>query len=284
MVPPIFWLVPIFAFLNVLATVFLCYSYHRPYMQAGEVFPAISELGMHPPAKYIYQIGFFITGSLLTLMMYNFTGVFAPLFPKEALPLVLEVSRTGMLAGIGAAIQGLYTMEPRISYRSLIHWGGAMVFAYYTMNHVQTIQQLHKVEENHCALTERLAYISSLRETLLTKGISTVMFGMFAIIIFGQYFGFTGGVEAPAKENENSDTAQANQKQAPTKEEVDKVFESANQQQTQGAPTQPPLTPAQMRQKNAMGLMQWGIILLQALMFSTYAIDFHVALTEFNTT
>eukprot|EP00494_Astrolonche_serrata_P002647 UN02653 len=142
---PVLPLVPIYGVFSVLFTMFMCYSKHKHgnRMQPGEIFPAISELGMFE-GKFAYQVGFAVTGFFLSLEMYFFGVVFPPLFPEDALDLISAASRSGVLAGIGCALQGLFTMEPAFTSRSFMHWFGALIFAYQAMNFSQIVLKLHK--------------------------------------------------------------------------------------------------------------------------------------------
>lgn len=223
-------------------------------MQPGERFPAISELGMFMPGRFYYQLGFGTTGLLLAYQMLQFPAVFTPLFPEDATPLIKACSQSGFFAAIGATIQGVFTMENAISNRSLIHWAGAFVFAFQTMKHSQLIQKLF--EDYDCPFVESAETLHNLRKHLLTSGLQTIMFIAFGSMIMSQMFN--------AGQTENTQETEK-KKKGDKKEGEDGA---ANQQ--------PEATPGQIAQKNAMGLMQWGVIGLQAFAFATYCGDFYI--------
>ena len=56
--------------------------------------------------------------------------------------LAKAVTQTGMMVALGVGMQGVFTLQHKISAQSLIHWAGAGVFAYFAMQHTQIVRIL----------------------------------------------------------------------------------------------------------------------------------------------
>ena len=219
-------------------TVSTAYVLWYPLREPGVLFPAISALGVAKPQKLVYQFGFVGVG--ITLATHVF--IVREVLVNQHLMFDDDIRRKNMannciwygyLAAIGAGLQGLFTLEMKLSPKSFVHWGSAVMFMMGSMNHSQLSQQLYTEASAHSALLQipLVAKISAFRTALLKYS----SFIMFAPMLASQIFSSS----SPQK-----------------KEDVN-----------------PDVKPSQPGMMNAMGLMQWCIILQFSFYFLSYAVD-----------
>jgi|TARA_B110000208_G_C11673126_1_gene395958 hypothetical protein len=166
--------VPILVCVGAFGTVGLCYPLWRygPRGPADKrvIFPAISEMGVGGTEQRVYQVGFATVALLVVVNMallerlvvphlvahhnpallsaaLNAAGRQAPepgsgIAAETVLSLAKSVTHTGIMVGIGVGLQGVFTLQHKISAQSLVHWGGAACFAYYAMQHTQCVRIL----------------------------------------------------------------------------------------------------------------------------------------------
>ena len=142
-IPIVVILAPLGSMTCVLFTLAICYYLWRTGSNIRDprvIFPAISELGASMPEQRFYQVGFAITGLLLALHIR--------LFSQLVLPKMLEHDTSteiknqaelaiswGYYSAVGVILQGVFTLEMKLSMQSMIHWGGAVLFMSGAMNH-----------------------------------------------------------------------------------------------------------------------------------------------------
>lgn len=221
-------------------TVTTAYYLWFPLREPGIYFPAISALGVAHPQKLVYQFGFVAVGITLATHIYV---VRENLINQHLLndndirrqKIANDCIWYGFLAAIGAGLQGLFTLEMKLSPKSFVHWGSAVMFMMGAMNHSQLSQQLYTEAKEHSELLHvpLVVQITTFRTALLKYS----SFIMFAPMIISQIF-----------------------------------FASTPKQRTEDVnpDIQPPSQPGTM---NAMGLMQWCIILQFSFYFLSYAVD-----------
>lgn len=144
---------PLGGAVTVTITCWKCYWLTRGQgkFQPGITFPPISALGVANPEMFFYQAGFTITGLLLvaTIVAFKFymlPHLLAALREEAAdkgVALASGAMRDGMWMAVGVIAQGLFTLEMKISPRSLVHWGGALVFVMFAMRHCNAAVELY---------------------------------------------------------------------------------------------------------------------------------------------
>jgi hypothetical protein len=218
------------------------------------IFPAISELGAAMPEQRVYQVGFAITGLLLM--------VHIRLFSQLVVPKLLEYGNSemqnhadlaiswGYYSAAGVILQGLFTLEMKMSMQSMVHWGGAVLFMSGAMNHAQNSKSLYESALQYSDNVEVLRNESLLNAVYVRKLILDYSsFVMFVPIILAQVFfaSSSGTPPPPARRLPNG----------------------------QEEPQMP--DPKTM---NTMGVMQWAIVLQFAVYFCTYAVDLYVCVSD----
>lgn len=131
-------LTPIAAVLWLLATLSCCYRLHKPFLEAGVWVPAISEMVVTDTGRRVYQYGFSLVGLLFGCTMKLYDVLLMPQVLASEGSEVTSVSHSialGYLAAAGVVLQGLLTLESQLSWRSLLHFGGAIMFVMGTMHH-----------------------------------------------------------------------------------------------------------------------------------------------------
>jgi len=232
--------VPLVCISGLFATVGRAYSLWFPTRQfRGLIFPAISELGVAQPQKSVYQVGFVTVGLLLALHVYVLSQIVIPkLVPSNAEPERTKAASNciwyGYQAAFGAGLQGLFTLELQVSPQSIIHWVAAVLFMMGSMHHAQLSSNIYDDAIAEGALPAPVVWAATLRSAILKY--STVV--MFLPVILCQVFASSFPQQPP--------------------------------QQAEGGDPQMPGSPTMM---NAMGLMQWFIILQFAFYFASYAVD-----------
>merc|ERR1712019_296335 len=128
---------------------------------------------------------------------------------------------------------GVFTLEHSISAQCFIHWGGAVLFMAGAMNHAKASNELYEgvVSRGEPFLQSRFVKVALWLRNAILKYSSV---GMFMVPLLMQVF--------PAA------TEEAPQEHAAASE-VGADFVQSKE------------TPMDPRMMNAMGLMQWGIIL-----------------------
>ena len=256
-------LAPLGSMSCVLITLGMCYYLWRTgdnIRDARVIFPAISELGAAMPEQRVYQVGFAITGLLLALHIR--------LFSQIVLPKLLEHATTemqtnadlaiswGYYSAAGVVLQGVFTLEMKVSMQSMVHWGGAVLFMSGAMNHAQASKSLYQsaieTSSDHLDFlrNEHLLMAVNFRKLILDYS----SFVMFVPIILAQIFFASGG--------------------SPTAAETTAIAAAAAAAARRGEPPQP--ANPDPKTMNTMGVMQWAIILQFAVYFCTYAVDLYV--------
>ena len=172
--------VPLLVCVGAFGTCMVCYPLWRygPRGPADKrvLFPAISEMGVGGAEQRVYQVGFATVGLLVAVTMAIFERLVVPHLvahhqpgllkaaiaaagraptapgaaPETVMSLAKAVTQTGMMVALGVGMQGVFTLQHKISPQSLVHWAGAGVFAYYAMQHTQIVRILFE-----CATPER---------------------------------------------------------------------------------------------------------------------------------
>jgi hypothetical protein len=134
-------------------TCWKCYWLTRSQnkFQPGINFPPISALGVTQPEMFFYQAGFTITGLFLIATIFAFKYYMLPQLlavlkedtAERGSALASSAMRDGLFMAAGVIAQGLFTLEMKVSARSLIHWGGAMVFVMFAMRHCNAAVELY---------------------------------------------------------------------------------------------------------------------------------------------
>lgn len=176
-------------------------------MQPGVYFPAISQLGIERPEQLLYQVGMTLVACCMAAGVLRMEDTMLPhyLFGKNATAQadVLEAFATcrkyGLIAAVGVGTQGLFTLELKISPRSLLHWGGTAVFAYGAFNHCDGVMRLLDEVQSPLAQVGAVEMSRSAKHLFLEKFPSL----LFVLPILGQVLSATG-VGAPA----DSETAE----------------------------------------------------------------------------
>mmetsp|Transcript_20980 Transcript_20980/g.37378 ORF Transcript_20980/g.37378 Transcript_20980/m.37378 type:complete len:308 (+) Transcript_20980:64-987(+) len=158
-------LVPISAALIAGATVSSCYlltESQTPFIDKGIIFPAISFLGVSGDAKLIYQVGFATTGLLLLCTVFLLNVIVASHLAKSGILVenqtgggtsvdfeksVLAASRavkTGAVSAMGVLLQGIFVLEMKPGWQSIIHWAGALIFMMGAQAHAQEVILLYE--------------------------------------------------------------------------------------------------------------------------------------------
>ena len=261
-------LAPLGSMSCVLWTLATCYYMWRtgPNLRDPRViFPAISELGASMPEHRVYQVGFAVTGALLTVHIW--------LFSQLVLPRLLEYGNSelqqhadsavnwGYVSAAGVVLQGVFTLELKLSAQSCIHWAGAIAFMSGAMNHAQESKQLYDGAlelTDHVPLLRHGALLNTVEVRRFIVDYSSVF--MFLPIILAQVLFASGGPPPAIPAPPAGASAAERQRHA------------ALVQQQENAPD-----PKMM---NTMGVMQWAIILQFAVYFCTYAVDLWFAVQE----
>ena len=264
--PVVVILAPLGSMFSVLFTLAVCYYLWRTGNNIRDprvIFPAISELGASMPEHRVYQVGFAITGLLLALHIR--------LFSQLVLPKLLEHDASGDMkthadlaiswgyySAVGVILQGVFTLEMKVSMQSMVHWAGAVLFMSGAMNHAQASKTLYaKVIENnsdHVAVLRNESLLSAVSFRKMILDYSS--FFMFVPIIIAQIVFASSTAEATTAAQAAATAAAAQRgEEAPP-------------------PMQDPKT------MNTMGVMQWAIILQFAVYFCTYAVDLWVCVND----
>lgn len=146
-------LVPFSGAAVVTATIVICYNLTK---QAGRFppgvsFPPISALGVAAPEKQVYQLGFTLTGLLLIATVFLFRRIMLPhiVFGRTederqvAISTINAALQSGLTMASGVILQGLFTLELKVSLQSIIHWSGALIFVWGAMRHCETASSLY---------------------------------------------------------------------------------------------------------------------------------------------
>jgi len=270
---------------TVLYTVVTCLRWWRtgPRGIAGLIFPAISELGVGQPEKFLYQCGFAFGGIFMGAGIWLYALLVYPMLydactatpdgphKVEELSLLSRILKWGYLAAFGVILQGVLTLETTVTLQCVLHWVGAMCFMLGGLNHARVADQLYEILQ-HRAFAREFATNRNVRESrrffanswvrLVTKFrhliITYASLFLFAIPILSQISSaMMGSSSSPATEPAGETFAEA---------AADEVTAASGRNM-----------PADLTTMNMMGMMQWGIILQFAIYFLTYAVDLCMA-------
>ena len=130
----------------------LCYYLQNKAgkMQEGVYFPAISQLGIEAPEQLLYQVGMTLVSTCMVVGVMRMEDTLLPhyFFEKNYTEIVdtqeafMACRKAGFIAAAGVCIQGIFTLEIKLSTRSFMHWGGTAVFAYGAFNHCDGVMRL----------------------------------------------------------------------------------------------------------------------------------------------
>ena len=239
----------------VLITVFTCYYLWRTgdnIKDTRVIFPAISELGAAMPEHRVYQVGFAMTGVLLFLHIRMFSQLVVPkLLEYGVTELQTHADQAiswGYYSACGVILQGVFTLEMKVSMQSMIHWGGAVLFMSGAMNHAQSSKALYDGAleySDHIDVLRNDSLLSAVYVRKLILDYSTMV--MFVPIILAQVFFASSPAAAPPRRLPNGEEE----------------------------PAMP--DPKSM---NTMGVMQWAIVFQFAVYFCTYAVDLYVCVGD----
>lgn len=243
------FLLPIVCITCLFATIYTCYVMWFPTRDdVNIIFPALSQLGVNRPEKYVYQLGFTTVGFLLAFHVYVLAENVAPLLEdinggnkKDTEDFIKFAYR----AAFGAALQGIFTLEPRISFQSIVHWIGAFLFMHAAVSHAQLSVELFAsyFRRRPGSFNAALRWSVWIRQMILNM--SSIV--MFAPIVLSQIY------VAFARSTGEADVAKRDlPKSAPANVDL--------------------ATSATM---NAMGLMQWLIVLQFSMFFASYSLDLY---------
>jgi len=281
-----------------------------PHKIPGVMFPAISEMGVATPERYLYQVGFAICGAILSVGILLWEELVGPEILKSAsaVPLTAQlkqgavvqmpgetkgvlqtvdastgrwtvrmqdgttqvaeaqqlrvVSRErsenalepapallnrslwwGHAASTGVALQGIFTLKHEIDAQCFVHWGGAVLFMAGALQHGKACNELYdraQAGKKSPLLTGSWVKLAVRIRHCIVEYSSLVMF---MVPLLMQFF--------PAEPKEPGTTEEERQLESEPRSKV----------AAKAAEIDP-------RMMNAMGLMQWGIILQFAVFFS----------------
>jgi len=338
--------VPIASFFAMLVTVTTCVLLWRsgPHWVPGLLFPAISQLGIDPPQRYVYQLGFVGCGGLLSLGILMYEELLAPELlaegerrepycvvlhagmairieglratpslngaegtcksldeatgrwnvvvqgtgePKAVRPenliaiererrrhsssgergqegeataeLLQRSLRWGYATAIGVVVQGIFTLEREISLTCFMHWGGAVLFVAGAMQHGWASNELYDgAAQRGLPLlkgpSRSVSRALRVRHIILDySGVAT-----FLLPLLMQLLGTSEAATEPM---------------APTPLSASPVADRGRA----AGPSRTTEEPSDAKTVNAIGIMQWAIILQLALYFCTYTVDLRSA-------
>jgi len=124
------WVAPTCSFLWIVGTVGTCFKLHTPLRDPSTVCPPISELAVAPTsAKMLYRIGFAAAAALLAASVLLHQELSLPHLPGGRNgDAGIGCTHYGLLAAAGVAMQGVFVLEPRLSWQCCIHLLGAFIF------------------------------------------------------------------------------------------------------------------------------------------------------------
>lgn len=241
---PVVSLVPLAAILWLLLTLILCYWLSRPLHNPRALIPAISEMGVAPPARSVYKFGFGVTGLLFVATIRLYDVVLVRKLVSPTLPTQDMASRSiawGYFAAAGVIIQGVFNLDPRVSPQSLLHFLGAAAFIVGSIFHLQASNTIFTPYAAHLPrilqTSLRAQRVEALRRLFSDHAPVALCFGALAqqaISLMSTRPGFDGG----GKGDDDSSG-------------LDAFF-------------------------GMMGLTQWAMVLLYALLFASYAVELNL--------
>ena len=109
---------------------------------------AISELGIADPERRIYQLGFSLLGLILGFKVWLYGELLkvhlVPAQDERLDAVFTKAMHNGWRAAAGCIVQGIFVLERTFSLQSVIHWGGAGLFVASTMQHAQSTEDLYQ--------------------------------------------------------------------------------------------------------------------------------------------
>jgi len=230
-------LIPALAMLWLLGTLGMCFKLSAPLRESAWSVPAISEMGVAPPARGAYRAGFVVVGILFAMTVWLYHSILmsqlSEASPSDDAALPWSSTRYGFLAAFGAVLQGLLTLEPRLSWMSGLHFLGALLFIVGTMQHATMSNALFASSRGEALLRADMAgYAFALRTFCAEKGPAVLMGLPILQQIAARVPSF---IRSPA---------------------------------TAGA------SDASSGMQSAMGLVQWALVLNFATFFCSYGVDF----------
>lgn len=245
--PGVASLLPLAGFVGLCITSHVCFTMHKKVgrVQAGVSFPVISEMGVAYPSQTPYQVGFATTAALLFITM-QCVGRILPQYlgMQRDDKAVLAVVATGTRAALGCGLQGMFTLELRLSAQSLAHFAGAAIFMMGAMSHGEAAQALYAQAAKNGApvLDCPAAVVADMLRCAVANGMVVVLLA--PPLMWQAWLSVSGQREpqAPAVEPEAAGGIGGDAQTA-----------------------------------NMMGMMQWAIVYVQAFSFATYFADFSCA-------
>jgi len=129
-------LLPLSVLIWIVTTLAGCYWLHKPLSSPETVLPGISELGIAPPARGVYRGGSAAVGLLLACTIRLYASLLLPqLVDSASASRAAESTNMGYVAALGAAVQGVFTLDTGLSAQTLLHFAGAIAFVLGTMWH-----------------------------------------------------------------------------------------------------------------------------------------------------
>lgn len=233
-------MIPALAMLWLLGTLGMCFKLSAPLRASAWSVPAISEMGIAPPARGAYRAGFTVVGILfaMTVWLYNslLMSQLSEAAPSDDLGMPWSSTRYGFLAAFGVLLQGLLTLEPRLSWMSGLHFLGAIFFVVGTMQHATMSNALFASARGEALLRTGMAsHAFWFRNICTEKGPAALM----ALPIFQQMAA-----------------------------RIPSLFRGASAGASGAAGS---------GLEGAMGLAQWALVLNFAAYFCSYGLDFVAA-------
>lgn len=141
--PPSAAMLPTSIVVWIFITIAGCYWLHKPLSSPQAILPGISEMGIAPPARGVYRSGSATIGLLIACTVWLHSTLLLPhLADSVAAGRAAESANMGYVAALGVAIQGLFTLETRLSLQTLLHFLGRIAFVLGTMWHADASNAL----------------------------------------------------------------------------------------------------------------------------------------------
>ena len=177
-------------------------------------------------------------------------------------------------------LQGLYTLDLQASLKVMLHFVGAMIFMWGGMTHVQAIEPVYAAAalgSQDCALLSHtpVATAAAFRRVSIAGVLPVIGFVLplgFQVVQFVYGDGSSAG-----KKNDNP--VDATPRKHATKSQGVGLDENSKSDKEED--DVPPTNDAEAHQSpgmsNGMGAMQWGIVVLFASFYASYAPDLYFA-------
>lgn len=138
-------LAPASAILWAVATMTGCYNLHEPLHDPDVKFIQISEMATgRRSAKVLYRIGMSATGALLAATVLIHQELALPHLPGgRDSELGKNFTWYGLVSAAGVAMQGIFVLEPHMSYQTGLHLVGTLAFFFGAWSHMGVAQSLY---------------------------------------------------------------------------------------------------------------------------------------------